>query len=613
MDRALELTGAVVAPVVLCLSASGLALAEKIAPAIGADIHGLASRCPEAAVTFSDTVGHIADIFVSGRPIIGVCATAILIRAVAPYVQSKHEDAAVLAVAEDGSAIVPLLGLHHRALNLARQIESVCGGTVAMTTPGSLGDAVALDMPPAGWRLANPEATAPVMATVLAGGGACIEFGDQDDAVEKWLSPVRRGTDVTLTFDHRAVSTGKTHLVYCPQSFILGIGCARGCDAAVLDRFVQETLAAHRVNPASIAAVASVDLKGDEPAIIALAARLEVPFRVFSSDELLAETQRVANPSQTVFDEIGTYSVAEAAALATGGQSASLFIEKQKSDQATLAVARLPHPLQSAADLSGRRPGRVMLIGIGPGKGDWRTPEASKWVQTADEVVGYGLYIDLIGPSVSHIPRRDFALGEEEARCRYALEEAAKGRHIAIICSGDAGIYAMGALVFELLDRASDKGGVSPAARRVEVLSSPGVSALQAAAARSGAILGHDFCTISLSDLLTPWAQIEARIHAAGAGDFVIAFYNPVSRRRRHQLAAARDILVTYRGAGVPVVLASNLGRPDEALTYCTLGALSVDDVDMLTVVMVGSSASKLLNLGRCTAVYTPRGYDKKQ
>ena len=183
---------------------------------------------------------------------------------------------------------------------------------------------------------------------------------------------------------------------------------------------------------------------------------------------------------------------------------------------------------------------------------------------------------------------------------------------VAIICSGDAGIYAMGALVYELLDRDSAAGGVSAAARRVSVVTTPGISALQAAAARSGAILGHDFCTISLSDLLTPWDAIETRIHAAGAGDFVIAFYNPVSRRRRTQLAAARDILLGYRGGDTPVLLASNLGRPEESLKFRQLGSLDIDEVDMLTVVMVGSSSSRLLDLGRGKSIYTPRGYANK-
>jgi cobalt-precorrin 5A hydrolase/precorrin-3B C17-methyltransferase len=335
---------------------------------------------------------------------------------------------------------------------------------------------------------------------------------------------------------------------------------------------------------------------------------LAVPLRVFDRDALAAQTPRLQNPSEVVQEEIGIPGVAEAAALAAAGDTGVLIHPKAKSGQATMALALAPAP-GDISMLPGRKPGRVMLVGIGPGQSAWRTPEASQMVLGADELVGYGLYIDLLGAVAAHIPRRDFKLGEEEARCRYALEAAATGKDVAVICSGDAGIYAMGALVYELLDRSRDAGGVSDAARRVAVVSAPGISALQAAAARSGAILGHDFCAISLSDLLTPWDQIEKRIHAAGAGDFVVAFYNPVSQRRRTQLARARDILLGYRGGDVPVILASNLGRPDERILYRSLATLDIDEVDMLTTVMVGSSSSRQLDLGRGAAVYTPRGY----
>ena len=147
-----------------------------------------------------------------------------------------------------------------------------------------------------------------------------------------------------------------------------------------------------------------------------------------------------------------------------------------------MALALAPAPVDEPA-LAGRKPGRVMLIGIGPGQAEWRTPEASQMILGADELVGYDLYIDLLGAVAAHIPRRDFRLGEEEARCRYALEAAAAGKDVAVICSGDAGIYAMGALVYELLDRDEADGGVSDAARRVQIVSAPGISALQAAAA----------------------------------------------------------------------------------------------------------------------------------
>ena len=604
-------------PVILCLSQGGLRLAETMAKAVDGDVHGLASRCPDAPFQFADTIAHIAGLFVAGRPVIGLCAAAILIRAVAPHLGQKQHDAPVLAIADDGSSIVPLLGLHHGALGLGARLVAASGGHLAVTTASNLGDGVSLDTPPAGFRLANEQNAAAAMAGLLAGGGAAIDFDDHHPVMTDWLALVKRGDDMRLTITHDHIDPAANQLVYCPQQFILGIGCVRGCDSDELYDFVTAELRRQNVNQAAIAAIASVDLKADEPAILALAARLDVPFRVFSVAELEKQTANLANPSDVVFAEIGTYGVAEAAALEaailqTVDAQPSLFTEKQKTKDATLALVKMDAPLADQRLLRGRKPGKVMLIGIGPGKSDWRTPEAAKWVQLADELVGYGLYIDLLGAAAAHLPRKDFALGEEEARCRYALETAATGRNVAIICSGDAGIYAMGALVFELLDRSIDDGGVSAAAHRVEVISAPGVSALQGAAARSGAILGHDFCTISLSDLLTPWASIEARIHAAGAGDFVIAFYNPVSQRRRTQLAAARDILMRYRGGDVPVLLASNLGRPEEQIKFRTLGSLVVDEVDMLTVVMVGSSASKMLDLGRGKAVYTPRGYAKR-
>jgi cobalt-precorrin 5A hydrolase/precorrin-3B C17-methyltransferase len=230
-------------------------------------------------------------------------------------------------------------------------------------------------------------------------------------------------------------------------------------------------------------------------------------------------------------------------------------------------------------------------------------------VTASTDLVGYSLYLDLLGPLAAGKQRHDFDLGKEEDRVRHAMELAGEGRDVALVCSGDAGIYAMATLVFELID----KGGVSDAARRIAIHVSPGISALQGAAARAGAPLGHDFCTISLSDLLTPWEDIQRRVRAAGEGDFVIAFYNPVSKKRRTQLAWARDDLLKHRPAETPVILATNLGREGEQVRIVPLGELNVDDVDMLTVVVVGSSDSRTVETGDGRRwVYTPRGYSGK-
>jgi len=341
--------------------------------------------------------------------------------------------------------------------------------------------------------------------------------------------------------------------------------------------------------------------------MIETATRLGVPFRLFEASELESLTPKLANPSEVVFAEVGCHGVSEAAALALSG--GSLVVEKKKTANATCAIAKSDNVI---IEMNGRSRGKLSIIGIGPGQHSWRTPEASALVAEAEELVGYGLYIDILGPLAVGKDRSDFPLGGEEARCRYALEQAGKGKNVALICSGDAGIYAMGALVFELLDRNENEMGVSDAAKRIEVQCAPGVSALQGAAARAGAPLGHDFCTISLSDLLTPREDIIRRLHAAAEGDFVIAFYNPVSKTRRTLLAEAREILLKYRPDDTPVMLASSLGRPEEEVRYRRLDELEVDEVDMLTVVLIGSSNSRLANLGEGPRMFTPRGYARK-
>ncbi len=253
------------------------------------------------------------------------------------------------------------------------------------------------------------------------------------------------------------------------------------------------------------------------------------------------------------------------------------------------------------------------MIGIGPGQEAWRTPEASSWLAEADEVVGYGLYLDLVSPLIRGKQRHAFPLEAEEERVRFALERAGQGHNVALVCSGDSGVYAMGALVFELLDRSYDNGGVSEAARRVEVASTPGISAMIALSNRIGAPLGHDFCAISLSDLLTPWDTIRQRLEGAAIGDFVIGFYNPVSKHRRTRLAWAREKLLEHRQQSTPVVLGANIGRENEIITTTTLKDLQVDGVDMLTTVIVGCSQTRLGGNGQSLHfVYTPRGYAKK-
>ncbi|MFK5997187.1 MAG: precorrin-3B C(17)-methyltransferase [Rhodobacterales bacterium] len=590
-------------PVIICLSRSGEKTAHKIAQAFGFAVHGRKTRVDHADAYFDYALDHIRVLFAAKTPVIGVCASGILIRAVAPLLHDKTAEPPVISVADDGSVVVPLLGGHRGANRLAKKLAGLLSGQAAVTTAGDVAMGVALDEPPLGWRLANPENAKAVMAGLLSGGGARIE------GENIWgLEPDPNGFAALVTTEKPHKGDDMT-LVYHPQKYTLGVGCARNCDPQEMWDLVQTTLAENNIAAGAIAAIGSLDLKADEPAINTLAKRLGVPFRVFTATELEAYADHLPNPSDVVFAEVGCHGVSEAAALVLGDTDATLKVTKHKTKNATCALAVSNQPV---TELTGRLRGKLSIIGIGPGQASWRTPEASQLVAEAQELVGYGLYIDLLGPLAFGKKRSDFHLGKEEDRCRYALEQAALGKNVALICSGDAGIYAMGALVFELMDRSADALGVSDAAHRVEIKCTPGVSALQGAAARAGAPLGHDFCAISLSDLLTHREDIIKRLQAAALGDFVIAFYNPVSKRRRTLLAEARDILLQHRPKDTPVMLARSLGRDDESIRYVELADLKVDDVDMMTVVLVGSSNSKLAQLGEGPRMYTPRGYARK-
>lgn len=597
-------------PILLVLNQAGLDTAEDVAKRFStARIHGLAGRVPTADTQFNETLEHIQLLFKAGHPIIGFCASGILIRALAPILSDKRNEPPVIAVSEDGSSIVPLLGGHRGANELARILAKSLGGHPAITTAGDIKLGIALDVPPKGWRLANPEDAKPVMAELLSGASVRLE-GSAD-----WLADAKLDeaddAAIALVATEKPVAGSPTQLVYHPQKYAVGVGCARHCDSQELIELVKANLTEAGIAKEAVACVASIDLKADEEAMNILAEHLGVPLRLFSAEELQRETPRLKNPSNVVFAEVGCHGVSEGAALAAAGAFSALTVEKQKTENATCAIARSPQPIEPEA--VGRARGHLSVIGIGPGKDDWRTPEATKLLSEASDVVGYSLYLDIVEKHITGKTHHNFPLGAEEDRVRFALEEAGKGKNVALISSGDAGIYAMGSLVYELLHRNAEYGGVSDAAKRVSVTNAPGITALQACSARIGAPIGHDFCAISLSDLLTPWDAIEKRLHAAAEGDFVIAFYNPVSKRRRTQLAAAKDILLQHRPSTTPVILGVNLGRPEETVRVTTLEALSVDDVDMLTTVMVGSSNTRAIMKGDGKIfVYTPRGYAKR-
>ncbi len=582
---------------VVVLGPRGLATGRAVVAALDGEgtLYGWRSRvAADDAEAFDDVGDLLRRLFGEGTGIVGVCAAGILIRALAAVLGDKYREPPVVAVSDDGRQVVPLLGGHHGANDLARRLAVALGGHAAVTTASDTGLGVALDAPPAGWAVANPDDVKGVTADILAGQRArvVVEAGDGG-----WLAPVDGGDGPRILVSDRADADTVAALVYRPPSLAVGVGCERDADPAEVVDLVLGSLAAANLARESVAVVVSLDLKSDEAAVHAVAAGLGCGARFFDAATLEGLTPRLANPSDAVFAAVGCHGVAEGAALAAAGDGGVLVVPKRKSARATCAVARAVGDIGAEV---GRARGALTIVGTGPGGADWLTPAVRRAVVAADALVGYGAYLDLLGAAARGMARHAYELGEETARCRAALDLAADGQAVVLVSSGDPGIYAMASLVMQLLDENDDDRW-----RRVAVRIEPGVSAMQLAAARAGAPLGHDFCAISLSDLMTPWPVIATRLDHAARGDFVVALYNPASERRRQHIDDAKAILLAHRGDGTPVVIGRNLGRDDESLVTTSLKDWDTRRVDMLSVVLVGSSQTRVAD----GWVYTPRGY----
>jgi cobalt-precorrin 5A hydrolase / precorrin-3B C17-methyltransferase len=373
--------------------------------------------------------------------------------------------------------------------------------------------------------------------------------------------------------------------VYRPPSLVIGVGASRGAPADELDALIDAGLAEAGLAPESVRALATVDLKAAEPGIVEVARRRGWPLLTYPATELAGED--VPNPSEVVRAAVGTPSVAEAAALRAAraaGRAATLVLPKRAGAMTTVAVARLTPR------------GRLTLVGLGPGAEDLRTPRATAALRRAAIVVGLDQYVDqvrhLLTPGTQVI---DSGLGAEEERARTAVELATAGHAVALVGSGDAGVYAMASPALQL------------ARADVDVTAVPGVTAALAAAALVGAPLGHDHAYLSLSDLHTPWSVITERLRACAEADLVLCLYNPRSARRTAQFAEALEIIGKHRADGTPVAVVRDATRPGERVTVTTLGELVADPsvVDMRSVVLVGSSRTVLTG-GR---MVTPREY----
>jgi cobalt-precorrin 5A hydrolase / precorrin-3B C17-methyltransferase len=461
------------APAIVILGENSIRVARKVQHGLPeAIIYGLANRTQSADVTYDNFGELVRKLFQHGNPIVGVCATGILIRTVAPLLQNKWQEAPLLAIAEDGSAVVPLLGGITGVNELARQISSILQVSPAITTTGEIRFGTTLLSPPQGYRLINPDDAKGFIADLLAGNSLKLLGG------APWLMnsqlPFSPEGDLTIAINQQNVIPSPTCLVY-------------------------------------------------------------------------------------------------------------------------------------EAEENGLNQGKLTIVGTGPGSQEWLSPQVRQVLLCATDWVGYKTYLDLVEYlRKPHINRHESDNRVELDRAQMALNLASEGKSVVLISSGDPGIYAMAAAVFEVLERKPQKKW-----DKVEIKVCPGISAMQAAASIVGAPLGHDFCVISLSNILKPWDVIARRISLAAQADLAIAFYNPISKERTWQLTKAKEILLQWRKPDTPIVLARNLGRPRQQVTIKSLSDLAIKDADMRTIILIGSSQTRIIKQGNNIQwLYTPRYYD---
>lgn len=521
-------------------------------------------------------------------------ATGATVRLIAPLLADKADDPGVVCVDEAQQYAVALLGGHAGGANdLAHAVaEALPGCRPVVTTATDAAGVPGLDT-----------LGLPVEGSVAMVSRAILD-GEPVRLVRHHVLPLPAlppnvteatgnategdGGDggYTLLVTDRAVAPGDRTAVLRPPTLAVGVGASRGAPAEEVAALVGQALADAGLSPLSVTELATVEAKAGEEGIVETARRLGVPLRTYPAGELAAVP--VPHPSDAPMAAVGTPSVAEAAALLACGEGAELVVPKRKSApegraaMATCAVAR-------------RRPrGRLAVVGLGPGARDLLTPRARDELRRASVVVGLDQYVDQIRDLLRPGTRvLESGLGAEEERARTAVAEARAGRAVALIGSGDAGVYAMAS------------PALAEASADIDVVGVPGVTAALAAAALLGAPLGHDHVSISLSDLHTPWEVIERRVRAAAESDLVVTFYNPRSRGRDWQLPKALALLAEHRAPHTPAGIVRNASRPGERTTVTTLGELDPAAVDMMTVVTVGNTATRTV-AGR---MVTPRGY----
>ncbi len=550
------------APAIVILGNGSLATARRIQQLYPqALIYGLAGRVEVPDRTYSDFGATLRQLYQHDTPIIALCAAGIVIRTLAPLLMEKGAEPPVLAVAEDASAVVPLLGGLGGVNDMARAIAASLQVAAAITTSGELRFGTCLLNPPSGYALGDLETGKRFVSDLLAGESVRIE-GDAP-----WLAgaqlPENPQARLAICVSSAEREPAANELLIYPRNVVARVS------SVVAAQGIREALHAVKLAWQSLACIVADDTLMASPQLREAAAELAVPLRFVSAEE-------------------------QALPLAWHESGSGL----------ALGVASVPLDPQQI----GRARGRLAVIGLGPGAAELMVPAVKAELARANDVLGYETYVRMAGPFRDDQVLHCTDNREEMQRARHAFELAASGRSVVVVSSGDPGVFAMAAAVLEALHESGDAQW-----HNVDLEILPGVSASLATAAQAGAPLGHDFCVMSLSDNLKPWSIIEKRLDLACEADLALAFYNPISRSRPWQLGVALEIVARHRSPQTPVVLGRDIGRPGQTLRTITLGALTADQVDMRTMVLIGSSTTCTFPRADGTEwVYTPRWYGEK-
>ena len=590
----------------------GMHLANRIAAALRAQGDEVTvDRC------FDDKSGGeqieleawTAEHFESADALVFVGAAGIAVRSIAPYVKSKLHDPAVIVVDICGTWCIPLLSGHVGGANaLAERIARVLEASCVLTTGTDVTGSFAVDSWAAaqGLIIANPEEIKHVSSALISGDEVTL-FSEIpiEGAAPAGIRRVSDGAGAGISV---GVSTDASGLRLVPRCVVLGIGCKRGTSAETISAAASKFLAKEHIDERALAAVASIDLKADEAGLSEFAKDHGVPFLTYPAAELAALEGEFSS-SEFVAEVTGVDNVCERAVAAAG---AILTLRKVATEGVTLALGIRSRSLsfdeigeaesrtctQDDATSSSSE-GKLYVVGIGPGDLQMMTGEARAAIEAADMVCGYPVYVDLIAGLIDDKTVLTTPMGKETERCQEALVAAASGRTVALVCSGDGGVYGLAGRVLELAGEHPDVD--------IEIVS--GVTAALSGAAVLGAPLTHDFAVISLSDLLTPWLKIEQRLDAAAAADFCICLYNPASRKRRDHLQHACDIMLRHKNPETVCGVVRNIGREGQSSEILTLGELRECELDMFCTVFVGNAETRIVG-GR---MVTPRGYERKE